>query len=81
MATQQISLWDEVDEFLASSPSLEQILAFRPAENVQKRIAYLLETNGEGQLTSEEAGELDQYFAIDVLVSRLKVKAIAKLKQ
>lgn len=79
MAVQSMSVWDEVDDFLTETPTPEQILDFRPSEQAQERMRYLLETNREGYLTAEEQVELDQYLSIDMFVSRLKVKALAKL--
>jgi hypothetical protein len=81
MAVQSMSVWDEVDDFLTETPTLRQILDFRPSEQAQERMRYLLETKREGYLTAEEKVELDQYLSIDMFVSRLKVKALAKLKK
>jgi hypothetical protein len=80
MAVRHMALWDEVDDFLTSTPSPEQILDFHPSEEAQERIRFLLEVNREGRLTAEETAELDKYLAIDMFVSRLKVKAMAKIQ-
>ena len=50
MAIQRIAVWDEVDEFLISTPTPEQILAFRPSGKTQQRLQILLEANKEGHL-------------------------------
>lgn len=35
MAIERLAVWDEVDEFLTSTPTPEQILAFRPSEKTR----------------------------------------------
>ena len=79
MAIQRLSVWDEVDEFLTSTPTPEQILAFRPSEEKQKRLQSLLKANREGRLTASEHAELDEHIALENFMRRLKVKALAKI--
>jgi hypothetical protein len=79
MAVQRISVWDEVDEFLTSTPTPEQILAFRPSEMTQKRLQTLLDANRTNQLTPIERAELDEHMVLENFMRRLKVKALAKI--
>lgn len=79
MAIYRVSAWDEVDEFIMSNPSPEQIVAFRMSTPLQERAAELLERNREGELTLEELAELDEFTAIEKFMRRLKAKALAKL--
>ncbi len=79
MAIQRLSVWDEVDEFLTSTPTPEQILAFRPSETIQKRLQTLLDANRTDQLTTGERAELDEHMALENFMRRLKVKALAKI--
>jgi len=79
MAVQRLSVWDEVDEFLVSTPTPEQILEFRPSEITQKRLRVLLDANQEGNLTPVEHAELDEHMALENFMRRLKVKALAKI--
>lgn len=79
MAIQRLSIWDEVDEFLTSTPTPEQILAFRPSEETQKRLQSLLDANRANQLTPGERAELDEHMALENFMRRLKVKALAKV--
>lgn len=81
MGVARVSVWDEVDEFLTSTPTPEQILAFRPSEAAQMRLRTLLEANREGTLTPDEQAELDQHLALDMFMSRLKAKALMKRRQ
>jgi hypothetical protein len=81
MAVQHMMVWDEVDDFFTSMPTPEQILEFRPSQQAQERMRYLLNTHREGRLTADEMAELDQYLAIDMFVSRLKVKAMTKISR
>lgn len=53
--------YDEIIDFLASGPSAEQIVNFRPSDPVQQRAQELLARNRAGQLTAEEELALDQF--------------------
>jgi uncharacterized protein YbgA (DUF1722 family) len=73
------SLFDEVLDFLASTPTPEQIIAFHASEKLQLRAQYLLEQNRAGVLTPAEQSELDSFLEMDYFVTMLKVRAKQKL--
>ncbi len=81
MAVVRLSAYDEVLEFLTSTPTPQQIIAFRPSEATQTRINALLEANRDGHLTNEERAELDEFEQIEHLMRRLKIRAQARLRQ
>jgi hypothetical protein len=59
----------------------EEIMAFAPTDEEQRRADELTERNKQGKLTSEEADELDDMIAFNRLVTLLKVKAYKALQQ
>ncbi len=67
-------------EFLASNPSSDAILKFRPTAKMQARISKLLAKNGEGELTPAESTELDEYLHINDLLSLLKTQTLRRVK-
>jgi len=73
MSIAQPPAYREVYHFLASAPSHEEILAFRPSEATQERIRALLAANMEGRLTAEEQAELDEFEQIEHVVRMLKL--------
>ncbi len=73
--------FSEVYEFLVSSPSPEEILAFRPSPATQDRIRFLLQVNQERNLTPEEELELSEFDKIEHVVRMLKIYAKAKIQQ
>ncbi|MCB9158027.1 MAG: hypothetical protein H6645_13045 [Caldilineaceae bacterium] len=77
MSTLELSLpfYEQILDFLAASPSAQEIINFRPSAEVQKRFSDLLEANRQRQLTLSETDELDHYIRIDQMVSLLKAKA------
>jgi len=79
MATVQISAYDDIMEFLTSSPTPEQIIEFRPSEVMQERIRYLLDGNRAGKLTTEQRKELDEIEETEHFMRRLKLFARAKM--
>jgi hypothetical protein len=73
-------LFDEILEFLASSPSAEAILNYQPPDVLQERLSALLEKNGTGRLSEEERLELDEFLRMNRLMSRLKLKVRQRLQ-
>jgi hypothetical protein len=69
--------YQEMINFLSSGPTPGQIIAHRPTDSVQERLAELLEKNREDGLTEAETAELDLYEQIDDLMSVLKARAHA----
>ena len=75
----QAGLNSAVIEFLASGPTSEEIIAFRPSEEAAARVSVLLDRNRSGTLTPDERVELEQYKNLDTLVSL--IKAQVRLRQ
>ena len=73
------TLLDEILDFLASSPSPEQIIAYQPPEALQQRLSELLAKNRSSQLSEPEQIELDEFLRVNRFMSRLKIKARQKL--
>ena len=68
------ALLGEITDFLASIPTAEQILAFKPSEALNQRLHDLLDHVGEGALTDQEQAELDEYLRVSHLLKMLKGK-------
>lgn len=80
MVAPQLSFaFDEVLEFLASTPTPEHILAFRPSEAMQQRVSYLLEMNRNGTLSTPGQAELNEFTQLEHFMRMLKIKARKKL--
>lgn len=74
-----LSPFEEVYDFLLSTPTPEQIISFRPSEATQSRIRELLELNREGNLQAEEQAALDEFSRVEHFVRMLKARARLKL--
>lgn len=81
MNAQEYSLpfYEQVLEFLASGPSSQEIVAYRPPQAAQARFSRLLADNRERQLSPWEEEELDHYVGMDRMLSLLKAKALSHL--
>jgi hypothetical protein len=73
------SVFSEITDFLATNPSPEAIIAYQLPDDLQERAHYLLERNGEGELSLEERDEMMDYVRVDDMMSLLKAKM--KLKR
>ncbi len=68
-------------DFLASEPTAEQIINFRPTSEMQERLQTLLIRSKTGNITSTEEKELDEYERIEHLIIMLKAGSLPYLKQ
>jgi len=73
------TLFDIILEFLPSTPTSEQIIAYQPPEALQQRLSELLAQNRLGGLSAAEQSELDEFLRMNRFMSRLKLKARQKL--
>lgn len=62
--------------FIASQPTPEQILAFRPTSEMQARLQTLSLRSKAGELTPSEQRELDEYEGIEHLIVMLKAGSL-----
>jgi hypothetical protein len=67
--------YDEIIEFIAAGTSPESVLAFRPSEAVQQRVADLVERSKEGKLSPEEQSELEDYLQLEHIMIMAKARA------
>ncbi len=76
MANKPPGTWlvDDVADFLASSPSREELLAYRPSRRAQERFKALPDRSKHGSLSDEEEWELNQFEHIEILLQAVKAR-------
>jgi hypothetical protein len=72
---QPTMLLDEITDFLASSPTSQEIIAFKPPEALERRALDLLQRNREDRLTAGERAEMEEFMRMDHFMTLLKAKA------
>ena len=72
--------YDEMIDLFARGSSPEDIVRFRPSAAAQERARYLLEGNRAGQLTAEEAAELERLGELEHLMQLVKARAHVYVK-
>jgi hypothetical protein len=73
------ALFEDILDFLASTPTPEQLIAFEPSEALKQQLAYLLEQNRHDTLSSNERVELDEFLRMNHFMNMLKLRARQKL--
>ena len=68
--------YDEVIDLFARGSSSAEILAFRPSIKTQERARYLLARNKTGELSVEEAAELERLGELEHLMQLVKARAL-----
>ena len=71
----------EVLDFLITSPTPQDIIAFKVSPEAQERLRLLLNKNRENNLTVSEVAELDVYEQLEHLMILMKARAIASVNQ
>lgn len=67
-------LLEEVAEFLATRPTKEELLAYRPSTAAQERLSALLSRAKNEELTADENTELDQFEQVELLMRLVKAR-------
>lgn len=81
MFAQKETVFAEIIDFLASTPTPEDIIAFKPSDYLQQRLSYLLDQNRNDNLTAEERTELDEFLRMNHFFNMLKIRARQKLAE
>ena len=70
-----VKAYEEVVDFIAAGTTPRNVIAFRPSEESQERVADLIEREKEGGLGQVEKSELDHYMQIEHLMRLAKARA------
>jgi hypothetical protein len=70
-----VKAYEEVVDFIAAGTTPQNVIAFRPSEESQERVADLLAREKNGELTPSERSELDHYLQIEHLMRLAKARA------
>lgn len=71
--------FDEIIDFIASGPSPQEILAFKPSASMQNRVDELLEKKRESGLSESEAREVEQFLMVEHIMRLAKARARQRL--
>lgn len=71
--------YEELVDFIAAGTNPESLIAFRPSENVQFRVADLIEREKTTGLSADERSELDHYLSVEHLMRLAKARARQRL--
>src|ERR1043166_48631 len=67
-------VFEEMIDFLISSPTRDQIITYKVSSRAQERLAELLDKNREEGLSDAENAELDAYEQVDYVMSLMKAR-------
>jgi hypothetical protein len=65
---------EEIADFLATGPSPDELLQFRPSPRTQARAEELLEKLKDGCMSVDEQAELDQFEQVERLMRFVKAR-------
>lgn len=67
--------YEEIIDFFARGSTSMEVLQFRPSTAAQQRARYLLERSKSGELTPDEAVELERLGDVEHLMQLVKARA------
>ena len=67
--------YEEIIDFIAAGTTPETVLAFRPSDVVQQRVAELVERLRDGTISPEEQSELEDYLQLEHIMIMAKARA------
>jgi hypothetical protein len=71
--------YDEIIDFITSSPDPKDVLNFRPPSTVIKRVEDLLYKKKTAELSNDENTELDRFMLIEHIMIMAKKRAKKRL--
>lgn len=74
-----INAYDEILDFVTSSPSLQQIVDFEHSPRTVQRVVYLMDNEAAGLLSAEEREELREFKKAAYFIDQLKLRARRRL--
>ena len=74
-----MAVYGEMLHFLTSGPSLQAIVEYSPSKKCLQRVDQLTRKCEVNQLTPQELRELNEFFRIENLLYKLKVRAVSRL--
>jgi hypothetical protein len=80
-AEKPITFRDEIEQFLQTAPSLQEIVSYKIPEYYQERMQYLMGASNRGALTADETAELHEYLRVEHFLTMLYLNALKKLKE
>lgn len=75
------TLFSEIIDFLASTPTSDDILQFKPSERLERRLSELLERNRTEMLTVDEREELEEFLRMNHFMNMLKIRMRERLQK
>ena len=67
--------YEEIIDFIATGTTPEAVVAFRPSDSVQERVAELVERSKNGCISTEDQSELDDYLQLEHIMIMAKARA------
>jgi hypothetical protein len=67
--------YEEIIDFIAAGTTPEAVVAFRPSEIVRQRVAELVERSNDGNISTEEQSELEDYLQLEHIMIMAKARA------
>jgi len=67
--------YDEIINFIAGGTTPAAVVAFRPSDGVQQRVAELVERSKTDSISPEEQSELEDYLQLEHIMIMAKARA------
>jgi hypothetical protein len=72
--------YEEIIDFIAGGTTPETVVAFRPSESAQQRVAELIERSKAGVISAEDQSELKDYLQLEHIMIMAKAQARKRIQ-
>lgn len=66
---------EESVDFIAAGTTPQSVVEFRPSDEVQQRVARLVERSREGSISPDDQSELEDYLQLEHIMIMAKARA------
>lgn len=67
--------YEEIIDFIAAGTTPESVIAFRPSDALERRVAELTQRAGDGSIAPEELSELEDCLQLEHIMVMAKARA------
>jgi hypothetical protein len=76
----QVKSYEEIIDFIAAGTTPESVIAFRPSDALQRRVADLTERAKAGSISPEDLSELEDCLQLEHIMVMAKARARQRIQ-
>ena len=71
-------VYEEIVDFLAAGVTPDSLIAYQPSDSAKRQLEELIRREKNGEITPQEASELNHYMELEHILTLVKARARAR---